>query len=111
MSSTINWHKWLYKSWKEYSTKKKADKKCTATLQSFEKNIKKQLSDIELHLQRKDYTFGPWDILPKTKDGGGIRFFIIPVRINDRIAIKAINTYLSNILRPSFNKVQNISYA
>lgn len=111
MPSTINWNKMLRYAWKEYSTKKKADKKCIVALQSFEKNIKKHLSDIKLHLQRRDYKFGRWAVQSKTKDDGGVRYFTIPTLIRDRIVIKAISIYLSEILHYQFDKVKNISYA
>lgn len=101
----------LYRSWIAYYAKKKADKKCTVTLQSFEKNIKKHLSDIELHLKRRDYKFGRWAVQSKTKDDGGVRYFTIPIHISDRIVIKAISIYLSKILHYQFDNVKNISYA
>ena len=81
------------------------------TRQSFANNYKKRLKFIEYHLRREDYIFGKWKAILIPKKDGEERPLIIPNSINDKIVLKAISDYLSDILAPKFKSVQSISFA
>lgn len=108
----MNWYKRLNNAWKSYSTKKKNDGEYyLSAIQSFANDYKRRLRTIEYHLKQKDYIFGKWNAILIHKKDGGDRPLIIPNSINDKIVLKAISDYLSNILSSKFKYVQSISFA
>lgn len=112
MLTTMNWHKLLHNAWESFSAKKMVNGEYVLPyLQSFANSYKTRLAVIEHHLKREDYTFGKWKATFVPKKDGGNRPLIIPTSISDKIVLKAISDYLSNILSPVFSSVQSISYA
>ncbi|MBR2369334.1 MAG: hypothetical protein IKA83_04170 [Paludibacteraceae bacterium] len=108
----VNWYKLLDKAWKDFYKKKKAkgeDKKLY--IEEFEENSTKNLNLITKYLQTKKYNFGEWKaILIKKKDGGE-RPIIVPYPLRDKILLKALCEYLTNIFSKDFNKVESVSFA
>lgn len=108
----MKWYKLLNNAWKDFSTKKKInDEYNLPYIKSFADNYKTKLDVIEQHLNRRDYKFGKWKATFIPKRGGGLRPLIIPQSINDKLVLKAISEYLSNVLSNVFNSVDSISYA
>lgn len=108
----MNWYKRLNRAWKSYLVKKKNNGEYyLPTIQSFANNYKKRLKFIEYHLKREDYIFGKWKAILIPKKDGEERPLIIPNSINDKIVLKAISDYLSDILASKFKSVQSISFA
>lgn len=108
----MKWYKLLNNAWKDFSTKKKInDEYNLPYIKSFADNYKTKLDVIEQHLNRRDYKFGKWKATFIPKRDGGLRPLIIPQSINDKLVLKAISEYLSNVLSNVFNSVDSISYA
>lgn len=108
----MKWYKLLNNAWKDFSTKKKInDEYNLPYIKSFADNYKTKLDVIEQHLNRRNYKFGKWKATFIPKRDGGLRPLIIPQSINDKLVLKAISEYLSNVLSNVFNSVDSISYA
>lgn len=108
----MKWYKLLNNAWKSFSTKKKINGEYNLPyIKSFAENYKTKLDVIEQHLNRRDYKFGKWKATFIPKKDGGKRPLIIPQSINDKLVLKAISEYLSNVLSNIFNSVSSISYA
>lgn len=108
----MNWEKRLNNAWKSYFSKQKATGKSSSpTIQTFANSYKKRLKTIEHFLQHQNYIFGEWQVIWKAKSDGGERPLMIPININDRIVLKVLSDYLSELLAPKFRSVQNISFA
>lgn len=108
----MNWYKRLNRAWRSYLVKKKNNGEYyLPTIQSFANNYKKRLKFIEYHLKREDYIFGKWKAILIPKKDGEERPLIMPNSINDKIVLKAISDYLSDILASKFKSVQSISFA
>lgn len=108
----MNWYKRLNRAWRSYLVKKKNNSEYyLPAIQSFANNYKKRLKFIEYHLKREDYIFGTWKAILIPKKDGEERPLIIPNSINDKIVLKAISDYLSDILASKFKSVQSISFA
>lgn len=96
---------------KLFSKEKNNSEYYLPAIQSFANNYKKRLKFIEYHLKREDYIFGTWKAILIPKKDGEERPLIIPNSINDKIVLKAISDYLSDILASKFKSVQSISFA
>ncbi len=108
----MNWRKLLNNAWSSFIKKKmNGGEELTPYLNSFVENVDAKLDAIERHLQRKDYKFGKWKAILIPKKDGGNRPLIIPNNINDKLVLKAISDYLSDVLHSVFNDVNSISYA
>lgn len=108
----MDWGRFLNRAWKSFYTKKKnREERTFSFLHFFANDYSRRLGIIEYHLKRNDYKFGKWKALFVPKKGGGNRLLVIPSMIRDKIVLKAISDYLSEVLSQEFNHVRSISYA
>ena len=70
----------------------------------------KRLTILTKQLNNEDYKFAAWKPSSQPKKNGGQRIIIIPP-FYDRIVLRTLASYVSQQLKSSFAKVDNISFA
>lgn len=103
----MNWTQELKQAFKAILAKSNSRRKLQRDLSKYDQ---KRLSILTKRLNREDYQFSEWIPSSQPKKDGGQRIIIIPP-FYDRIVLRALASYMSKQLNPSFAKVDNISFA
>ena len=97
----MNWSKYLSSAFNSIAKKK---------LRNSKLDKRKTISQIKKYVKLKQYIFKEWTPFLQEKKDGGYRPLISPP-IKDRILLKALADYCSNLLKPVFSKIDDISFA
>ena len=103
----MNWKLEIKQAFKAILSKSNSRHRSQNNLSNYDR---KRLNILVKRLNNEDYQFSEWKPSSQPKKDGGQRIIIIPP-FYDRIVLRTLASYISKRLKPSFAKVDNISFA
>lgn len=103
----MNWKQNLKEAFKAIRSKRNPKHRLQNSLSNYDR---KRLNILAKQLNDEDYQFSEWKPSSQPKKDGSQRIIIIPP-FYDRIVLRILASYVSQQLKSSFAKVDNISFA